>query len=179
MSEFISTPSTQPVIPLPSHSGFGSLVVSMLASGTRVRGFKPGQSHQIFSDVNILSMPSRSCVADLRHVKEPLRLRESRIQSGILSAIFSPKLPSFANREAAHLSGSRLSRGLHARAAWAPLELTEGTKRSGAQRASAIQAYVLMGSSRSQYQSIYLSIYLLQSQYTWQTLQLSSSLFMT
>jgi hypothetical protein len=33
-------------------------VVSMLASGTQDRGFKPGQSSQIFSDVRILSMPS-------------------------------------------------------------------------------------------------------------------------
>jgi hypothetical protein len=40
---------------------------------------------------------------------------------------FSPELSSFANR------------GLHARAAWAPLELTEETKRSGAQTASVIQ----------------------------------------
>ena len=31
-----------------SHSGFGGLVVSMLASGTRVRGFEPGRSHWIF-----------------------------------------------------------------------------------------------------------------------------------
>jgi NADPH:quinone reductase-like Zn-dependent oxidoreductase len=29
-------------------SGFSGLVVSMLASGTQVRGFKPGQSRQIF-----------------------------------------------------------------------------------------------------------------------------------
>jgi hypothetical protein len=35
--------------------GFGGLVVSMLASGTQVRGFKPGR---IFSGVKILSMPS-------------------------------------------------------------------------------------------------------------------------
>jgi hypothetical protein len=31
------------------HSGFGSLVVSMLASSTRVRGFKLGRSRWIFS----------------------------------------------------------------------------------------------------------------------------------
>jgi hypothetical protein len=37
-------------------SGFGVLAVSMLASGTRVRGFKHGC--QIFSGVKILSMPS-------------------------------------------------------------------------------------------------------------------------
>jgi hypothetical protein len=30
-------------------SGFVGLVISMLASGTRVRGFKPGQSRRIFS----------------------------------------------------------------------------------------------------------------------------------
>jgi hypothetical protein len=31
---------------------FGGLVVSMLASGTQVRGFKPGQSHRIFRAKN-------------------------------------------------------------------------------------------------------------------------------
>ena len=36
------------------YSGFGGLVVSMLASGTRVRGFEPGRSRWIF----FLSMPS-------------------------------------------------------------------------------------------------------------------------
>jgi hypothetical protein len=34
------------------------LVVSMLASGTQVCGFKPGRSRRIFSGVKILSMPS-------------------------------------------------------------------------------------------------------------------------
>jgi hypothetical protein len=39
--------------------GFGGLVVSMLASGTRVCGFKPGRSRWIFSvHEKILSMPS-------------------------------------------------------------------------------------------------------------------------
>ena len=38
--------------------GFGGLVVSMLASGTQVYGFKPGRSHWIFTGVKILSMPS-------------------------------------------------------------------------------------------------------------------------
>jgi hypothetical protein len=38
--------------------GFGGLVVSMLASGTQVRGFKPGRSRWIFTDVKILSMSS-------------------------------------------------------------------------------------------------------------------------
>ena len=40
------------------HNGFGGLVVSRLASGTQVCGFKPGRSHWIFTDVKILSMPS-------------------------------------------------------------------------------------------------------------------------
>jgi hypothetical protein len=31
------------------HSGFGSLVVSMLASSTQILGFKPGRSRRIFS----------------------------------------------------------------------------------------------------------------------------------
>jgi hypothetical protein len=39
-------------------SGFGGLVVSMLASGTQDRGFTPGQSRWIFSGEKILSMPS-------------------------------------------------------------------------------------------------------------------------
>jgi hypothetical protein len=38
--------------------GFGGLVVSMLASVTQGRGFKPSQSRWIFTDVKILSMPS-------------------------------------------------------------------------------------------------------------------------
>jgi len=35
---------------MPSHvpGGFGGLQVSVLASGTRVRGFKPGRSRRIF-----------------------------------------------------------------------------------------------------------------------------------
>jgi hypothetical protein len=41
-----------------SLSGFGGLVVSMLASGSQVRGFKPGRSRRIFSHGKILSMPS-------------------------------------------------------------------------------------------------------------------------
>jgi hypothetical protein len=39
-------------------SCFGGLVVSMLASGTQDRGFKPSRSRQIFSGAKILSMPS-------------------------------------------------------------------------------------------------------------------------
>ena len=42
----------------PGRDGFGGLVVSMLASGTQFRGFKPGRSLWIFTGVKILSMPS-------------------------------------------------------------------------------------------------------------------------
>jgi hypothetical protein len=38
--------------------GFGGLVVSMLASGTQGRGFKPCRTRWIFTGVKILSMPS-------------------------------------------------------------------------------------------------------------------------
>ena len=38
--------------------GFGGIVVSMLASGTQVCGFKPGRSRWIFTGVKIPSMPS-------------------------------------------------------------------------------------------------------------------------
>ena len=38
--------------------GFGGLVVSVLASGTQVCGFKSGQSRWIFTGIKILSMPS-------------------------------------------------------------------------------------------------------------------------
>jgi hypothetical protein len=39
--------------------GFGGLVVSILATGTRVRGYKPGRSRWIFRGIRkILSMPS-------------------------------------------------------------------------------------------------------------------------
>jgi hypothetical protein len=39
-------------------SGFGGLVVSMLASGTQGLGFAPGQSSWIFLVEKFLSMPS-------------------------------------------------------------------------------------------------------------------------
>jgi hypothetical protein len=45
--------------------GFGGLVVSMLPSGTQVRGFKPDRSR-------------RPHIAALRHVKEPYNYRGSR-----------------------------------------------------------------------------------------------------
>jgi hypothetical protein len=39
-------------------SGFGGLGVSVLASGTQVRGFKPGRSRRIFKGGKILTTPS-------------------------------------------------------------------------------------------------------------------------
>jgi hypothetical protein len=41
-----------------TEDGFGGLVVRMLASFSRVRGFKPGLSRWIFLYIKILSMPS-------------------------------------------------------------------------------------------------------------------------
>jgi len=41
-----------------SHRGFGGLEVSVLASCTQVRGFKPGRSRRIFRAKKILSTPS-------------------------------------------------------------------------------------------------------------------------
>jgi hypothetical protein len=68
--------------------GFSGLVVSMLASGTQDRGFKPGRSRLIFTGIKILSTPSSGGevkesvhVPALRHVKEPSNLRELRIAS--------------------------------------------------------------------------------------------------
>jgi hypothetical protein len=40
-----------------NNSGFDGLVVSMLPSGTQVRGFMPGRSRRIFRGVKILGMP--------------------------------------------------------------------------------------------------------------------------
>jgi hypothetical protein len=55
----------------------------MLASGSRVRAFKPGRSRWIYTSVKILSMPSFGgevkvsvTCPSLRNVKEPNNLRE-------------------------------------------------------------------------------------------------------
>jgi hypothetical protein len=48
--------------------GFGGLVVSILATGTRVRGFKPGRRRWIF---RASEKSSVSHVPALRHVKNP------------------------------------------------------------------------------------------------------------
>ena len=68
--------------------GFGGLVLSMLASGTQVRGYKHVRNRWIFTGVKILSMSSfggevkhLSHVPALRHVKEPSNLCELLIAS--------------------------------------------------------------------------------------------------
>jgi hypothetical protein len=121
------------------HCPFSGLVVSMLASGTRVRRFKPGRSSQVFSGVKILSMPSFG-----REVKPwvpchrfALKNPCDYIEVGSKAKFCRPFL---ARAFLLRLNGSGLCRELHCHAAWAPLELTEKTKRSGAQRASVIQA---------------------------------------
>ena len=66
---------------------FGGLGVSVLASGTRVRGFKPGQSRRNFQGEKILSKssfggevkPSVPC-RNLRHVKDPQMTWKSSFQ---------------------------------------------------------------------------------------------------
>jgi hypothetical protein len=87
----------------PPESGFGGLVVSMLAFGTQVRGFKPGRSRRIFSGVKILSMPSFG--REVRPVsqicgtkKNPVGLRGSLISQAKLLGHFTLEVPSFANR---------------------------------------------------------------------------------
>ena len=51
--------------------GFGGLVVSILATGNRVRGFKLGRSRWIFRASGKSSVCLSSDVPALRHVKEP------------------------------------------------------------------------------------------------------------
>ena len=68
--------------------GFGGLVVSMLASGTQVCGFKPGRSRWIYTGVKILSKPSSGgevkesvpCPS-FAACKKPSDLRKLRIAS--------------------------------------------------------------------------------------------------
>jgi hypothetical protein len=100
-------------------SGFVGLVVRMLVSGSRVRGFKPGRSRRIF----FLLKKSRAClpsegksnnlshVPTLGHVKNSISCSSLRADGKIRVCSFLPSL----------IEASR--------AAWcgAPLEMTEGT----------------------------------------------------
>jgi hypothetical protein len=76
--------------------------ILMLASGTRVRGFKPGRSRRIFSGEKILSMPSFG-----REVKSQIcGMLKNRVITWMLghrqnqSAIYRPIVPPFATRSA-------------------------------------------------------------------------------
>jgi hypothetical protein len=61
---------------------FGGLVVSVLPTGPKVRGFKPGRQQSIFRGENIRSTsslgegvkPSAPCRNPLRHVKNPFEV---------------------------------------------------------------------------------------------------------
>jgi hypothetical protein len=79
--------------------------VSMLASGTQVRLFKPGQSRRIFrAKKSSACLPSEgkksrlSRVEALRHVKEPYNYRGRRNCRINLIGHFSPIVPPLANR---------------------------------------------------------------------------------
>ena len=100
--------------------GFGGLVVSMLSSCTRVRGFKPGRSRCIFfifrtSEKSSVCLPSEGKwknlfrVPALRHVKEPSTSVNYECASKIPCIV-----PSFA------------SRGFSCLWCVAPLEMNEG-----------------------------------------------------
>ena len=96
------------------NSGFGGLEVSVLASGTQVRGFKSGRSRRIFrAKKSSARLPSegkyshRSHVVNLRHVKEPKSDVEVATFGKILG-YFSPIVPS-----AAGVRSRRFRRGGH------------------------------------------------------------------
>jgi hypothetical protein len=112
-----------------SHSSFSGLVVSMLASGTQVRGFKPGWSRRIFQATKILSMPSFggevkpsvlccSFVACKRSVHLPWK---SHMYTKLNRPFPRPFFPSSLT-EVSHVVGCGV-----------PLEMMGGTKSSGAQ----------------------------------------------
>jgi len=93
--------------------GFGGLVVSMLASGTRVRGFKPGRSRWIFraSEKSSACIPSVPCPS-FAACKRTYYLRELRCASKIPCIV-----PSFTSRGLSCLCGAwhlwRRMRGTH------------------------------------------------------------------
>jgi len=111
-------------------SGFSGLVVSMLASGTQVRGFKPSWSRRIFRAKKFLSMPSfggevkpsvpcRRYAACKRSLHLPWKSHAvGKIGSAVSRPYFLPSLIAVS----------------HAAGRGAPLEMAGKTK-SGAQRA--------------------------------------------
>jgi hypothetical protein len=61
VSQYVRPIAAMPKTQTPTYpqlSGFGGLVVSMLASGTQDRGFAPGRSRRIFLAGKIHNIPS-------------------------------------------------------------------------------------------------------------------------
>jgi hypothetical protein len=65
-------------------------VVSVLATGPKVRGFKPGRGRWILRVIK--SAARRSHVVDLRHVKEPYDMIDARRQNS--AAMFLTRVSS-------------------------------------------------------------------------------------
>ena len=96
-------------------SGFGGLVVSMLASGTQDRGFDPGRSRRIFRG----GSKAVSHVADLRGMsKNPGFTWKSESQAK-LTGHFSPIIP------------ASLIEVSHVACTWRHLEAKVGTSKGG------------------------------------------------
>jgi hypothetical protein len=137
----------------PAGSGFEGLVVSMLASGTRVRCFKHGQSRRIFPSVKIFRMPSFGSrvprVADLRHDKKKTLVITWKLGPKANSVgHFSPELSSFAYRGPYLYLWSPRSNGMEYISRKLKERCTEGQFNTG------LGAY---GATRPLNQSIYLS----------------------
>jgi len=84
----------------------------VLASGTRVRGFKPSRSRRIFR-AKKSSARRRSHVVNLRHVKEP-KIDVEVATFGKIIGNFSPIVPSSAagDRSRRFRRGGRLVAGV-------------------------------------------------------------------
>jgi hypothetical protein len=113
-------------------------VVSMLASGTQIRGFLNTPSFG--REVKPWGPVSQIC-GTLKNPYDYVEV-ESERQNSV--GHFSPELSSFANRGLhSSSSGSGLSHERDATlegAAWVPLELTDETNTSGAQTSRVIKA---------------------------------------
>jgi hypothetical protein len=124
-------------------SGIGGLVVSMLASGTQDRGFKPGRTRRIFSGVKILSMPSfgrevKQCVpchrsaARKRTLLDYVEVESLRPNYSDVSRSKFP--PSLRRAPAIEYVRGRSLKCPYTRAAWAPTgDERRQPKRRGAQ----------------------------------------------
>jgi hypothetical protein len=115
-------------------SGFGGLVVSMLASGTLVRRFEPGRNRRIFSGEKFHSKPSFG-----REVKPSVSCR--RFAACKIPVIYMDV------RIAGQIDQpflARLSPALTEAWRGAPLEMT-GRPKGGAQRARTFKGLGAMG----------------------------------